>query len=82
MIEIIKRVEPIKKRLLLKCSCGSVVVFDESDIESPDYQDMHWSFRCPVCRTKYFSAEKAHLIAKCFETITEKQAEKLLKGSV
>ena len=82
MIEIIKRAEPVKTRLLLKCSCGSVVVFDESDIEGPDYRDMYWSFRCPVCNTKYFSVEKAHLIAKRFEKITEKQAEELLKGSV
>lgn len=81
MIEIIKIAEPVKARLLLKCSCGSVVVFDESDIEGPDYREMNWSFRCPVCGMKYVSVEKARLIAKCFETITEKRAEELLKGS-
>lgn len=79
MVEILKRVDPCKKRLLLECDCGSVVVFDESDIECPEIQERYWHFSCPVCKRKYWHVEKVRLM-NYFKTITEQQAEELLKG--
>lgn len=81
MVEIIKRVEPSKKRLLLECDCGSVVVFDESDIECPEIQERYWHFSCPVCKRKYWHVEKVRLM-NYFKTITEQQLDELLKGGI
>lgn len=81
MVEIIKRVEPSKKRLLLECDCGSVVVFDESDIEYPEIQERYWHFSCPVCKRKYWHVEKVRLM-NYFKTITEQQLDELLKVGI
>lgn len=75
MIEIIKRVEPVKNRLLLECICGSVIVFDESDIECPDIQQRYWRFSCPVCKKMYWAATKNYLVTNYFIPATERQAK-------
>lgn len=75
MVEVIKRVEPVKSRLLLECICGSVIVFDESDIECPDIQQRYWHFSCPVCKKMYWDANKDYLIMNCFKPTTERQAK-------
>ena len=82
MVEIIKRVDSSKKRLLLECDCGSVIVFDESDIECPDIQERYWHFSCPVCKKMYWDANKDCLVMNHFKTITEQQSEELLKGGI
>lgn len=80
MVEVIKRVEASKKRLLLECDCGSVIVFDESDIERADIKKRYWwYFSCPVCKQVYWDTNKYFLIMNHFKKITEQQLNELLR---
>lgn len=76
MIDIIKRVEKPKERLMLECECGSVIIFDDSDIKHDfgRYFEDFWYFDCPVCGKRYGSDAKQTLESH-FTRITEEDAK-------
>lgn len=81
MIDIIKRVENPKERLMLECECGSVIIFDEEDInitplllDGEPSGEACCSFECPVCRKNYVS-HNLMILKSNFVSITEEDAK-------